>query len=308
MDRNSLIRYFSGEASESEKEALHQWLEEGKQNKDTFIKERICFDATVLLENPPRVSKKSFTLHPYIKETMRIAAAIAVLFLSFSVYDNYQVKQLSKIYQLVSAPAGNRSSILLPDGTHVWINANTTLQYPLAFSKTNREVKLNGEAYFEVVKDSKPFIVKTEKYDVEVLGTTFSVESYAGKENFQTVLYTGKVKLFNAESLTDIFLNPGETAQLVGNSLSVYPTIDVNSYRWKDGLLFIENKAFADIMKLFEKYYNVQIVIENHEVYDLKYQGKLRISDGIDHALRVLQQDYFFKYKREENTNIIYIN
>ena len=84
----------------------------------------------------------------------------------------------------------------------------------------------------------------------------------------------------------------------MGESLRVVPTTDPNSYRWKDGLIYIEDKSFNAIMELFEKFYDVQIIVNNKAVKDLGYRGKLRISDGVDHALRVLQNDFPFKYKR----------
>ena len=178
----------------------------------------------------------------------------------------------------------------------------------MAFSDKNREIQLDGEGYFEVAKDKKPFIVKTSKYDVEVLGTTFNVEAYKDKSGFRTMLYEGKVKLYNTNDPKAIYLSPGQTAELMGESLRVVPTTEPNSYRWKDGLIYIEDKSFNAIMGLFEKFYDVRIVVNNKAVQDLGYRGKLRISDGVDHALRVLQNDFPFKYKRDEERNIIYIN
>ena len=140
-----------------------------------------------------------------------------------------------------------------------------------------------------------------------MLGTIFNVEAYTAKSHFRTTLYEGKVKLYNSLSKV-IFLSPGQTAELVGDALQVSPTTDVNGYRWKDGLIYIEDKSFDAIMQLFEKFYDVRIVINNQEVKDQGYRGKLRISDGVDHALRVLQNDFPFIYERDEERNIIYIN
>ena len=237
-----------------------------------------------------------------------MAASILILLGSFYLYDHYRIARLAETFQCVYVPAGNRTNVRLPDGTNVWLNANTSLRYPMAFSDKNREIQLDGEGYFEVAKDKKPFIVKTSKYDVEVLGTTFSVEAYKDKSGFRTMLYEGKVKLYNTNDPKAIYLSPGQTAELMGESLRVVPTTEPNSYRWKDGLIYIEDKSFDEIMELFEKFYDVRIVVNNKAVQDLGYRGKLRISDGVDHALRVLQNDFPFKYKRDEERNIIYIN
>lgn len=308
IDHHILIRYFLGQASEEEKEFIHQWIESDEANRTQFIRERIRFDASILIDKPASLEKRRRQIPPFLSWSLKIAASVLLLLGSFYVYDNYRMVRLSQTFQCVSVPAGNRTNIQLPDGTNVWLNANTSLRYPMAFSNTNREIQLDGEAYFEVAKDKKPFIVKTDKYDVEVLGTVFNVEAYRSKPQFRTSLYEGKVKLYNSRQPKAVFLSPGQTAELVGKVLQVAPTKEVNSYRWKDGLIYIEDKSFDAIMTLFEKFYDVRIVINNQAVKDLGYRGKLRISDGVDHALRVLQNDFPFKYERDEERNIIYIN
>ena len=308
IDQHIFIRYFLGQASEEEKETIHQWIEHDEANRKRFIRERIRFDASILVDKPNTKVGRYLRIQPWLNWSLKIAASVLFLLGSFYLYDNYRIGRLSESYQCVSVPAGNRTNILLPDGTNVWLNANTSIRYPMAFAKKNREITLDGEAYFEVAKDKKPFIVKTDKYDVEVLGTIFNVEAYRGKSQFRTSLYEGKVKLYNSRCPKAVFLSPGQTAKLLGDSLLVSATTDVNSYRWKDGLIYIEDKSFNAIMELFEKFYDVQIVVNNKAVKDLGYRGKLRISDGVDHALRVLQKDFPFKYKRDEERNIIYIN
>lgn len=308
IDRHILNRYFLGQVSEEEKEAIRQWLEEDEGNRKIFMRERIHFDASLLLQEPELAAKKPFVMPLWVRWCTQIAASILLLAGSFYLYDNYRMDQLTNVYQHISVPAGNRTNIVLPDGTSVWLNANSTLRYPVVFSEKSREIQLNGEAYFEVTKDKKPFIVKTDKYDVEVLGTTFNVEAYANKPAFRTMLYAGKVKLYNSQTSDAVILSPGQTAKLVGNALVVSTTTDVNSYRWKDGLIYIEDKSFGEIIELFEKFYDVRIVVNNQKVKGLGYRGKLRISDGVNHALRVLQSDFPFEYRRDEENNIIYIN
>lgn len=308
IDKHILIRYFLGQSSEEEKEAIRGWLESDVANKQEFIRERIRFDASVVADEDKIRTAKPWRIHPYVRAGLKIAASLLILVTSIYLYDTYKMDKLNSTFQAVRVPAGNRTNLILPDGTEVWLNANTSLKYPLAFTKVNREVILDGEAYFDVVKDKKPFIVKTDKYNVEVLGTTFDVEAYSNESGFRTALFSGRVKLYNeGNEEENTILNPGETAELMGGQLRVSPTGDVNVYRWKDGLIYIEDKSFEEIMKLFEKYYSVQIQINNKDVKALGYKGKLRVADGIDHALRVLQNDFPFTYERKEDTNMIYI-
>lgn len=308
IDKHILIRYFLGQSSEDEKETIRQWLEKDPANKQQFVSERIRFDASVIVDENEIRSVEHQRIHPYILVGLKIAASFLILLSSIYLYDSYKMNNLSSTYQAVRVPAGNRTNLILPDGTEVWLNANTSLKYPLAFTKANREVILDGEAYFDVVKDRKPFIVKTNKYNVEVLGTTFDIEAYSKESGFKTALFSGKVKLFAENSDNDnTYLEPGQTAALVNGKLQVSSTGDLNIYRWRDGLIYIEDKSFEEIMKLFEKYYNVRIEIRNHKVKSLGYKGKLRVSDGVNHGLRVLQNDFPFTYERDEDTNTIYI-
>lgn len=308
VDKQMLIRYFLGQSSEDEKEAIHQWLESDETHKKYFIRERIRFDASVVVSEEEIMTNKRFRVNSLLRKSLQIAATILLLIGGTFMYDAYKMEKLSQTFQCIRVPAGNRTNLILPDGTEVWLNANTSLRYPVAFSKKSREVILDGEAYFDVTKSKKPFVVKTDKYNVEVLGTTFDVESYSDSPVFKTALFTGKVKLYSEGRLEEaLYLNPGQTAQQIGDTLQVSFTADVNLYRWREGLIYIEDKSFDEIMSVFEKYYNVQIKIENNELKELGYRGKLRVADGIDHALRVLQNDFPFTYKREEDTNVIYI-
>lgn len=308
MDKHILIRYFLGQSTEEEKESIRQWLEDDPANKQQFVRERIRFDASIIADENKIHPAKRWHIHPFVQTGLKIAASLLILFVSIYVYDSYRIEKLGMAFQAIHVPAGNRTNLTLPDGTEVWLNANTSLKYPMAFTTSHREVILDGEAYFDVVKDKKPFIVKTNKYNVEVLGTKFDVEAYANEPNFKAVLFSGKVKLYNQEQEKDqIYLQPGQTAELEDGQLKVSSTKDVNVYRWRDGLIYIEDKSFEEIMKLFEKYYNVQIITQNKAVKSLGYKGKLRMADGVDHALRVLQNDFPFTYKWKEDTNIIYI-
>lgn len=308
IDKDILIRYFLGQASDAEMDAIQGWVESDEANRKSFIRERIRFDASVLMDERAIVPAMRFHIPSWVIPALKVVATVLLLLGSVYGYDTYRQSQLAHTFQAIHVPPGNRTNIVLPDGTSVWLNANTSLQYPIAFSKKSREIRLDGEAYFEVTKDKKPFIVKTDKYNVEVLGTTFNVEAYAGMPTFKTILYEGKVKLYDNQVKESITLSPGETAQLVEDALQVASTTDLYSYRWKDGLIYIEDRSFNAIMELFEKFYDIRIVVNNQAVNELGYRGKFRISDGVDHALRVLQNDFPFVYKRDEEKNIIYIN
>lgn len=308
IDRNILTRYFQGECSEWEKEAIRIWLESDESHKKQFIRERIRFDASVIVDEDKISSSSTTKVKIFLWNTLKVASAILILIGSSYFFNLSQSDKPNNLLQSIYVPPGSRTSVTLPDGSLVWLNSNTSFKYPTTFASENRVVELDGEAYFEVMKnEGKSFIVKTNKYNVEVLGTTFNVEAYANEASFKTGLFTGKVKLYKEQQENEsLYLKPGEAAELIGDALQV-SSANQNSFRWKDGLIILEDKSFTEIMRLFEKYYDVQIIIKNDKTKELGYKGKLRISDGIDHALRVLQKDFRFTFKREEDTNIIYI-
>ena len=308
INQDILVRYFLGQASEEERERIHQWIEADEANRKRFIRERIRFDATILADRPSSRRIKQTRMPAYVRWSLRIAAVVVSLLLLGYVYERQRVSRMVRTFQCVHVPAGNRTNLRLPDGTNVWLNANTTLRYPAVFSEREREIQLDGEAYFEVAKGEKPFIVRTDKYCVEVLGTTFDVEAYADKADFKATLYEGKVKLYQPAHAESVYLSPGQMAELVGDTLRVSTTADKSGSSWKDGIITIESQSFEEIMRELEKYYDVRIVIRNQQVKDLGYRGKFRIADGVEHALRVLRYDFPFQYTRDEETNTIYIH
>ena len=168
---------------------------------------------------------------------------------------------------------------------------------------------LDGEAYFEVAKDkTKPFIVQTNKYNVEVLGTKFDVNAYSETGEFETTLMSGSVRVAStSDPAQKLTLKPNNKVYLQDGELHVSVVDDFNPYRWKEGLICFKNESFTSIMKDFEKYYGLTIQVRNKEVLKYVYTGKFRQTDGIDYALRVLQKDIKFSYQRDDENQIIYI-
>ncbi|WP_289834656.1 FecR family protein, partial [Parabacteroides goldsteinii] len=308
-----LYKFFEGNASFEEEAAVKQWMEESAENRLAFLKERKLFDAMLLLGNEEIIKngKKRFSINlsSLRTELIKIAAVVAItLGGSYFYYQSSLEKELMAM-QTITVPAGQRINITLVDGTNVWLNARTSLSYPVKFGKNNRQVVLDGEAYFDVTKDkSKPFIVQTDNYNVEVLGTQFDVNAYSETGEFETTLMSGSVKVASASDSTQkITLKPNNKVFLQDGKLHVTAVDDYNPYRWKEGLICFKNETFTSIMKDFEKYYGLTIQVKNKNVFKYVYTGKFRQTDGIDYALRVLQKDIKFTYQRDDENQIIYI-
>lgn len=313
MNKETLYKFFEGNASFEEEVAVKQWMEESTENRQSFLKERKLFDAMLLLGNEKviKAGKKrySINLSSLRTELIKIAAVIAITLGGSYLYHQYSFEKELMATNTISVPAGQRINMTLTDGTNVWLNARTSLTYPVKFSKKNRQVILDGEAYFEVAKDkTKPFIVQTNKYNVEVLGTKFDVNAYSETGEFETTLMSGSVRVAStSDPAQKLTLKPNNKVYLQDGELHVSVVDDFNPYRWKEGLICFKDESFTSIMKDFEKYYGLTIQVRNKEVLKYVYTGKFRQTDGIDYALRVLQKDIKFSYQRDDENQIIYI-
>ena len=310
MDRNILHRFFAGEASVQEGLSVKRWMEHSEENERIFLQERRLFDALMLHDEQEQIKPvRKLRVRTLMTEIIKVAAVALLAIACYGLYQNAQSEKEDTMMYMVSVPAGQRTHLILPDGSKVWLNARTTLQYPASFNRNKRKVSLQGEAYFEVAKNTqKPFVVQTAKYNVEVLGTKFNVEAYPNTTEFEATLMQGRVKVSSQENPKEsIMLNPNEKACLKDGILTTVSVNDFSSYRWKEGLICFKNTPFKSIMEEFEKYYGIQIVIQNKSILPYSYNGKFRQADGIDYALSILQRDIHFSYEKDSEKQIIYI-
>jgi len=312
MDREKLYRFFEGKVTIEEGLEIKEWIETSAENKRIFLKEHKLFNA-ILLQDKRRIASKP--QHNILKtilksEWLRVAAIVLITLSLNYIYRQYLGDSKELAMSIVSVPAGQRTNVTLPDGTNVWLNARTTIRYPEKFSTHNRTVELEGEGYFDVVKDERrPFIVKTDKYDIEVLGTKFDVEAYPDEEKFETTLMQGSVKLTSqAFPSHHVTLKPEHKASLKNGRLEVSKVVNYKPYRWKEGLISFKDESFLTIMKDLEKYYGFKIIINNQNLLKYSYTGSFRQTDGVDYALHVLQNDISFSYQKNNETQIISIN
>ncbi|MCF6405034.1 FecR domain-containing protein [Chitinophaga filiformis] len=160
-------------------------------------------------------------------------------------------------YNTLRTPAGGQFQLQLPDGSKVWLNAASSLRYPVAFTGNARTVELNGEAYFEIAANAKqPFIVKAANTDVQVLGTQFNVMAYEDETSVKTTLLTGAVKV------NDKRLHPGQGASIDRRSgaLSVQEHVNTEAViAWKNGLIQLEGEDIHAVMRLIARWYDVRV-------------------------------------------------
>lgn len=203
-------------------------------------------------------------------------------------------------------PRGGEYQIKLNDGTMVWLNAESTLRYPSVFASDERRVLLEGEAFFDVQKDvSRPFIVTTSRGDIEVLGTTFGVTAYSDTD-YYTTLVNGKVACTNFTNSEKIILLPGDQLIISPNGKIEKRRVDVNEYvSWKDGYYLFSNKKLEDILKTFERWYDVIIDYEDDDLKNLTYTGELTRYENINNFLKLLKRLNDIDYSIHDNHIIL---
>lgn len=312
MEKELLYKFFAGTATFEEKERIMLWMESAPDNKQLFLKKRKLYNAVLLNSEHAEIEqavKQQHWMHSGIMRFMRIAAMIVIAFgLGYFAQDWDTAGPVPM--QTIAVPAGQCVNITLPDGSNIWLNAQTTIQYPISFNKCERMIKLDGEAYFEVAKDAKrPFIVNTKECRVEVLGTKFNVDAYSYRDKFETVLMEGavKVSMLNNPSET-ISLKPDDKVYRSNGRLLTEKMNNFERYRWKEGLICFQNEPFNVVMEDFEKFYGLKIVVNNQKVTKYLYTGKFKQTDGIDYALSLLQKNIHFTYQRDRENHVVYIN
>lgn len=211
------------------------------------------------------------------------------------------------VYNTLSTPRGRQFELSLPDGTKVWLNAASSLQYPTLFSGKERRVLVTGEAYFEVAASSAlPFIVVTEKAMVQVLGTSFNINAYTNEGAFAATLVNGSVKV--AAGTSEVLLKPGQQAQ-VNNSGAAQPVRVVSepdmgrALAWKNGYFNFEDVALEDAMRQLERWYDIQVTYEKN-IPDIHFGGKLSRDMSLKGLLKSLEEaDVHFRI--EEGRKLI---
>ncbi|MDX8337770.1 FecR domain-containing protein [Draconibacterium sp. IB214405] len=200
-------------------------------------------------------------------------------------------KAKNALNQLI-IPHGKMTTLILPDGTKVTLNAGSKLVYPDQFSKAKREIFLVGEAFFDVHKDADhPFVVQTTDINIEVLGTRFNLSAYAGDNIYETVLAEGKVRIRqNQSSLFDetIDLEPNQKATFNRTLRETkVKDVDVENYiLWQEGIFKFDSSDLNRVTKKLERFYNIQIKYNDVMLGTLKISGKLDLDDNREEVLQ----------------------
>jgi ferric-dicitrate binding protein FerR (iron transport regulator) len=277
-----------------------------------------------------------------VAASLIVMAAYVLWRMAMPAYLSAPMAKTMPMVNEVTTPPGNRSMLVLPDGTKVWVNANSRLAYDVGFGKDNRNLTLNGEAYFIAAKNKDlPLIINTEQMVVRVTGTTFNVRAYDGDKVSETALFEGSITITAKADTTNSYkLKPNQKLVLdrVGTQVQQVasapgaphkevqiPTKDkldfpqitlkplevdprdnmVFEAAWVNNTLAFSNESFAEIARKMENWYGVQIAFANQKIAEIRFTGKFT-TEGIQEALEALQFTAKFSFKKDNKQIFIY--
>ena len=330
-------KYLAKELKPDEQVLFDKWLNESEHNREELNrihkytalleanivmhevdvdKARIITDFKIW-KNKQRAETENARINQrlQVKKIYRIAAVLLFLIANAAVLIFLFPSKISSGFTEVVAPLGSRTQLKLPDGTAVWLNAGSTLKYANNFSKENRAVHIEGEAFFDVTHDpSHPFVVDASTISLKVLGTAFNIRAYKDENTIETTLVRGKVeieKISPSAGETKIVLNPNEKAtfnknenKLFVNDLSepagqidskkleantdaanksvssnenaVPPAEVVNTIAWKEGYLVFNNDPLSEIIVVLSRRYDVHFNYTDKEILKYRFTGKFK--------------------------------
>ncbi|TAM96319.1 MAG: DUF4974 domain-containing protein [Chitinophagaceae bacterium] len=214
--------------------------------------------------------------------------------------------QLAMQYNTIATPRGGKYEVVLPDGSKAWLNAASSLRFPVAFTGKTRTVDLSGEIYFEIAtQPQKPFIVKTDDMEVQVLGTHFDVNAYKDEKTIRTTLSEGSVRISDGGDA--LILKPGDQARLnreTGN-MKAAPVNVEEALAWKNDLFYFNNTNIKEIMKQVARWYDVAIKYETPHLDDKNFSGIVSRYSEVNALLERLELTGTVHFKIEGRTIVV---
>lgn len=303
--------YLSGDLSDKDRAIIDEWRTSSPENEVIFQESQKAWDAMPLLNEMEQFN--SFEALKKINSRIstpktanwwayaqRIAAILILPLLIYSgiiLERNMKLKdqQLAHVVmQTISSRQGMVTKFELIDGTAVWLNSGSSLEFPSLFAGDLREVELKGEAFFKVAKNkNQPFRVRAKGLNIEVLGTSFNVASYENEKQLEVVLVEGIVKLSSNESkIKKSFgtMHPGQRAVFAEATQSIESEdVAIDKYiAWRDGNLIFRNDKMEDVVRRLSHWFNVEIIISDPEIKDYAYKASFR-NENLTQVLNLLK-------------------
>jgi ferric-dicitrate binding protein FerR (iron transport regulator) len=303
-----ITKYLEGRASEAEMKELLGWLR-NKENRLIFQSVQLDWKSSLVKTGFPAESRESWLqLQEKLaqKKIIRLSefqnkqfflriAAIFIFAVSLAVstwFVSQKFQPGNEVFTRVVAGSGQISKVELPDGTEVWLNSGSAISYGSRFSTRNRNIELQGEAFFQAARNEKlPLVVTAGELKVKVLGTTFNVNAYPETGSVDVVLEEGSVEIVNAGGKSFRYLlKPGELARFDRNNRQMLIS-EINPAKftaWKDGIINIYDQTMEELVKRLENRYNQKFEISD-DVKHFRYTFTIT-NEPLDEIIRLMEK------------------
>ena len=323
IDEEVLVAFLKGELDAAQAAAVEAWYDRSAANRRMlgqvyyilYVSDRINDAAGIDVERSLRQFKRRMHAGRRIslrRSAVRIAAAavIAAVLLAGGLTTVLLSKRLAQPVTVVTQ-LGERSHVVLPDGTKVWLNSSSSVEYVAPFFSRQRRVKMEGEAYFEVEHDARrPFVVVTGQVVSTVLGTPFNVHAYSEDENYQITLATGSLLVDGGPESRSVRLRPGEQGffERTSGLLSLRRVNVEQVLSWQEDRLYFRAEPLASIARSLERQFNVDITIPDERLRRICFTGEFVDGENIHEIMRIISADSRILCRSRKNHFELYRN
>lgn len=313
--------YFEGKINKDEEKILFEFINSNKSNMSLFREWEKEWMTISFYDNKNnnewnklllRIKTRETLIRSIPKQKFRFrhtlyVAASIILLIGFSILFTYKSKGIDhEAYFQTEVPYGEKSKIILADGSTVWLNSGSILKYSTSFNNKNREVILEGEGYFEVTKKNGiPFKVRTNEIDIVVKGTKFNVSAYKDDSFVRTTLIEGKVEIdYNDKSID---MNPGEEVFLNKETGEIrnYRKDNLNTNTWIENNIEYDDITLDELMVILSRKYDIKITIQNDKLKGSKFSISLRNDESIDQIFNAINKIIPIKIRKENKEYFI---
>jgi len=208
-------------------------------------------------------------------------------------------------YNTLATSTGNQYRLILPDGSRIWLNAASSIKFPVCFDGVERSVEITGEAYFEIAPDARrPFMVHYRDMTVQVLGTSFNVNAYTDEQSVATTLVDGAVKVIRGDDHS--VLAPGQQVQVSGKNMRVLSDVNTSEVvAWKNDEFYFRRADIQSIMRQLARWYNIKVDYESQDITE-RFYARIPRSVPLSEALKALSLTGKVHFKIRERTVSVY--
>ncbi|MCL3781487.1 FecR family protein [Prolixibacteraceae bacterium JC049] len=246
------------------------------------------------------------------KSAKYAAALVAAFVMGFWINSHLSQEHDNVLISTVTVPMGQMAQVMLPDSSQVWLNSGSTISYPAAFHKSNRRVSISGEAFLKVkTNKSQPFWIDNPMMNIMVTGTEFNFRAYPDEKEASATLVEGRIMAEVPYLKRSKQIVPGQMISYEkGAKKWVLKKVDTEMYSsWKDGYVVLKNKPLGEFFKMIERWYDVEVVLENEAVAKQLYGGTLLKNKQLEQVFEVLQitSGIHYEIKEKDNKRIVII-